>query len=143
MSGLYLLVALFFVPTNSYVYATNASENCFLTSKWHMIVTSNLPSDVKIFLQGDDMEQNLVLSFGNGYGWYFCDSGRAYTGKFTWGSKNTTLDLYNKHINKICYHYRFVMGTQHCYWLIRSEGFYVSRRNSPFPNSDWHFEYKW
>ncbi|MFS8004329.1 putative plant self-incompatibility S1 [Helianthus anomalus] len=143
MSSLLFVVALFFTPTISYGYASNSSENCILTPKWHMIVTNDLPDNINLFVHGDDMEQNVVLSFEKAYGWYFCQLGRVYTGQVTWGSKNITLDLYDNHIKNFCFHYKFLIGTQHCYWLVRSEGFYVSKHNSPFPSSNWHFERGW
>ncbi|KAL8245225.1 hypothetical protein R6Q59_011483 [Mikania micrantha] len=144
-TSLFLIVTLFFIPTvisYDFITTTASSENCFVTLKWHMIVTSNIPDEIKLYIKGEEMDKDIYLSFGQAYGWYFCQHNH-FTSQITWGSKNVTMDLYNKHIKNLCFRYVFPLGTIHCYWLIRPEGFYVSRHNSPFPNSNWRFQRGW
>lgn len=143
MCRLFLVVVLFFIPTISYGrHTTSSSQNCVLTLPWHMIVTSDFGDDFELYIEGEDLHQNLHFSFGDDFGWDFCQHNH-YTGEFTSGSKNVTLDLYNKHIKNLCFRYVFPLGTIHCYWLVRSEGFYVGRHNLPFPNSNWKFQRGW
>lgn len=141
MLRLFVIVTLFFLPTFPFAYSINSSTNCILTYRWHVSVTSDLPDDMIIFVHGPDYHQKISLSFRESMSWYFCQLGRVYYGEVTWGSKNTTVVLYNDHIKRFCGRFKF--GIQHCYWLITTDGFYVSRHNSPFPNSDWHFEAPW
>lgn len=65
-----------------------------------MIVTSDLSDDIKLHIIGTNMDQNIYLSFGNSYGWYFCQDDR-YTSEITRGLMNVMLDLYDKHIKNL------------------------------------------
>lgn len=144
MSNFIFIIALVFFPTFSFARTTDSSANCLLVPEWHMFVTNDIPNDIGLYVHGYGVDLRSNLSFGQTYDWHFCPNVHEwYDGEFTWGSKNVTLKLYDKHIEKLCYRYKFLLGTQHCYWLATPEGLYVSRHNSPFPSSHWHFEKPW
>lgn len=144
MRSLFFIVTLLFISSFSFAKTTNSSANCLMSPEWHIFVTSNMPDDIQVHVYAYGRDERRTLNFGETYDWYFCPTVQKWwNGDFAWGSTNVDLSLYSKHIQRICYHYKPIFGTQHCYWLARPEGFYVSRHNSPFPNSDWHFERSW
>ncbi|GKA43198.1 plant self-incompatibility S1 [Tanacetum coccineum] len=81
------------------------------------------------------------------FDWHFCPAdvgvGSVWTGEFIWASKYLKVDVYSKRIARICYKYKLVFGTQRCYWSVRSDALYASRKNSSFPGTDWHYVYEW
>jgi len=96
---------------------------------------------MNLHFHGNHDDRTVNISPGQGFDWSFCKTGNQhYYGDFNWGSKSASLALFDKHIDGICF--RFKIGTRHCYWLVRTEGFYVSRSNSTFPGS-WRFQGSW
>lgn len=109
-----------------------------------VVVNVHLNDDVRILWCGDHSGDQNDLSYGQYCTWDFCAfSGIVYNGDFTWGSINKTVEVFNKHIGNVCYHYIPILGTVRCYWLVREEGFYVSRYNKSFPDSEWKFQSPW
>lgn len=143
MPSLYRVITIFFFLTMSSARPLNSSENCFLVNRWHIFVTSNLPDNMNLHFHGSqNSDKTVVLSSGQAFDWSFCKTGnQQYFGDFNWGSRSVSLTLFDNHVNRICN--RFKVGTRHCYWLVNTGGFFVSRTNPPFPNDEWHFERSW
>ena len=150
----FVIAILFFIPTFSCANLFDSSKSeCFPTYQWHEFVTNDLQDVLnvtRIYVTDESHHPpyfDYAANPGETMDWHFC---RPYIGKskvrkgeFIWGSKNINVDLFNKQISKICYKYKPILATQHCYWSIRPDAFYVSRKNSPFPGPDWHNVYPW
>ncbi|KAJ9555258.1 hypothetical protein OSB04_009872 [Centaurea solstitialis] len=133
MPNIFIVLFLFFIPTFSLDYPLN----CFLEPQWHMFVTCDLPQQLQFSITDTNTENDVTLSFGQTYDWYFCPDGK-YIGDFKWGSKHQNVELFRSDdYDNVCHRFKF--GTIHCYWLVTPDGFYVSKHNVPYPNSDWHF----
>ncbi|KAJ9555259.1 hypothetical protein OSB04_009873 [Centaurea solstitialis] len=134
MPNIFIVLFLFFIPTFSLDYPLN----CFLEPQWHMFVTCDLPQQLQFSITDTNTEKDVTLSFGQTYDWYFCPDGK-YIGDFKWGSKHQNVELFRSDdYDNVCHRFKF--GTIHCYWLVTPDGFYVSKHNVPYPNSDWHFD---
>jgi hypothetical protein len=125
---------------------------CVLTHNWHLFVTNDMPDEFMVTIQNNERNpscSDCPFPPGRVYDWYFCPPPPFYrnvwVGDFTWGSKKIRVDLFNKHISNICYRFKPLFPTIHCYWSVRPDGFYVSRKNSSFPGSgsDWHYINPW
>ncbi|PWA96777.1 plant self-incompatibility S1 [Artemisia annua] len=106
--------------------------------KWHIIVTSDMPdNDVIVHVKSGDEDRGIhTIPFNGTFDWTFCErfDGRSlYFADFSCGSKVQSLHLFDDPIRHICYEQKIVTRTQHCYWSVRPDGFFVSRR----PNGDW------
>ncbi|KAI3707049.1 hypothetical protein L6452_25226 [Arctium lappa] len=146
MRGLLAIIFLFVIPTFSITSATIPSIKlaCILVPKWHIVIINNISEGVILHLKSrnDDLGNHTLPNNGS-YDWEFCDTGQTvYSGEFRWGSKDQTLNLYDTHAWETCKNGKF-FGTQHCYWLVRPEGFYIGKENTPFPNEGWHLEKSW
>lgn len=82
------------------------------------------------------------LSPGIAFDWYFCPGSSRYYGDFTWGSKQKTVSLYSSHIIRFCGH-KFLSGTEHCYWLVKADGFYVAKKDLAIDDLNWSYESSW
>lgn len=72
----------------------------------------------------------------------FCEKfvGTHFHGYFSWGEKHQDLALADFKILENCrnkYH-----GAENCYWLVMTDGFYVSAYNKPFPDG-WNKKKSW
>ncbi|KAK9052570.1 hypothetical protein SSX86_029199 [Deinandra increscens subsp. villosa] len=118
---------------------------CFITGKWDLFVMSNITDNIVAHIKsGDDDLGNHTIPFNGNYNWSFCDrlDGRTlFYGYFWWGSKSQSLALFDNKIREPCSLPK--EGTQHCYWLVRPDGFYVSPYNSTFSEFTWKLKKKW
>ncbi|MFS8003629.1 putative plant self-incompatibility S1 [Helianthus anomalus] len=144
MPNLLVIGVLVFIST----FSCANSLWCFGTPDWHMFVINGMPNDVieaHIYDTYDDHPKcdHCKLSPEQVFDWYFCPVDSLYHGNFTWGTKSRSVELYGKHISNVCFHYKFFLGTQHCYWLVKPEGFYVSRHNLSHSDPNWRYEGPW
>ncbi|KAI3714049.1 hypothetical protein L1987_72639 [Smallanthus sonchifolius] len=118
---------------------------CRITSQWDIFVMSNITDNIVVHIKsGDDDLGNHTIPFNGNYQWSFCDNyfGRTlFYGYFWWGSKYQSLALFDDEIRGPCY--RSKGGTQHCYWLVRPDGFFVSGYNRTFSDTNWTFKKHW
>ncbi|KAM0059113.1 putative plant self-incompatibility S1 [Helianthus debilis subsp. tardiflorus] len=124
---------------------TYVTHVCFLTAKWNLYVISNIEDDIVAHIKsGDDDLGNHTIPFNGNYNWSFCDriDGRTlFYGYFWWGSKFTSLALFDDELRGPCALNK--ESGQHCYWLVRPGGFYVSAYNRTFANNYWTFKKHW
>lgn len=132
---IYSLVAFsFFYPTFS----------CFIAKHWMIHITNNILDDITISVKSGDTDLgNHTIPFNNKYEWSFCnriDGRTLYVGSFSWRSLFKSFELFNNDISRFCHTH----GARHenCYWLVRADGFWISRRNLPFPDS-WNIMRTW
>lgn len=148
MRSLLVIFLFFFISTFSCAKSLNsAPANCFFSPEWHIFVINGLPDNAigaHVYdSKGKPECDHCMLAPDEVLDWYFCPRGTTYYGDFTWGKFNKTMTLFSKHISNICFHYKFVLGTQHCYWLVRPHGFYVSRFNLSYTDSNWIYQGPW
>ncbi|PWA95204.1 plant self-incompatibility S1 [Artemisia annua] len=122
-----------FILTCTFASLTHA---CVFTNKWHIFVMSDMPDNDLIahVKSGDDDLGIHTIAFRGTYHWSFCQrfDGRTLFYAYFWcGSKFRSLALFDKHIRKVCD--RNKEGTQYCYWLVRPDGFFASKR----PDGGW------
>ncbi|CAI9259297.1 unnamed protein product [Lactuca saligna] len=129
--------------SNGYTYAMSIDSPCIILTRWHMFIVNGINENVALHLRSkDDDLGNHTLPYNGSYDWSFCDTGRTlFWSEIWWGSKYQNLNVFDANTWKMCDKGKF--GTQHCYWLIRPEGFYMGRFNDPFPSGSWHFEKPW
>lgn len=117
---------LFIVAVLTFSIASTALS-CF-TPQWDIFVISAIPNNIVVHIKsGDDDLGNHTIPFNENYTWSFCDrfvGQTVFYSYFWWGSRFKSLDLFNKNIEHICFLYN--MHNQHCYWLVKPDGFYVS-----------------
>ena len=122
----FVIAILFFIPTFSCANSFDSSNGkCFPTYNWHLFVTNDLPDVLnvtRIYITDESYEPpyfDYAANPGETMDWDFCrpyiGKSKLWKGKFILGSKNINVDLFNKHISQICYKYKFILGTQHCY----------------------------
>ena len=130
-SGNRFIFFLLFVSTLCFV---TLSSNCVLVQQWTVFVTNNVSDDIVIHVTGDKDLGNQTIPSGGVYQWTFCQKviGTRYDGHFWWGSRYQTLALVDRELIMRC-RTKFA-GHDHCYWLVESDGFYVSARNNTFPD---------
>ncbi|KAK9052569.1 hypothetical protein SSX86_029198 [Deinandra increscens subsp. villosa] len=123
---------------------TSITHACF-TAKWHIFVTNDINDDIVAHIKsGDDDLGNHTIPFNGNYNWSFCnrfDGRTLFYAYFWWGSRYQSLDLFNSDIEDICA--VKILGTQNCYWLVRSNGFFVSAYNRTFSDRDWKLKKTW
>ncbi|GKD65711.1 plant self-incompatibility S1 [Tanacetum coccineum] len=121
----------------------SAKLPCFLLPKWHMFVINDISEDIVVHVRsrrGADLG-NQTIHYNGIYDWTFCDTGQSlFTGEFWWASKYQSLNLFDTQAWKVCNNGK--LGTQHCYWLVRSDGFYIGTQNVPFPGG-WQLKKPW
>ncbi|KAL8267276.1 hypothetical protein R6Q59_004620 [Mikania micrantha] len=118
---------------------------CLITSKWDVFIMSSITDDIIAHIKsGDDDLGNHTIPFNGNYIWSFCDRFDGHTlfyGYFWWGSKSQSLALFDDKLRKPCYQQK--RSTQHCYWLVRPDGFFVSAYNRSFSDDNWEFKKAW
>lgn len=109
-----------------------------------MFVTNDISEDITVHVTSRrDDRGNITLPFQATYDWDFCETGQiVYAGQFWWGSKGQIMNLYDTEAWEACNNHKLWV-TQHCYWLVRPEGFYIGRENVPFPSENWQFKKPW
>lgn len=117
-----------FVLTCTFTPLTRAI--CLL-GKWHIIVTNDISgNDVIIHVKSGDEDRGIqTIPFHGTFDWTFCERinrGSLYFASFSSGSKSQTLNLFDEPVRHICAQPK--PGTQHCYWSVRPDGFFVSHR---------------
>ncbi|MFS7905259.1 putative plant self-incompatibility S1 [Helianthus anomalus] len=147
MANFLAIVLLFLISAFSCADSTNSSsQNCILTPDWHMFVINGLSNEVIIAHIRDEYGrpqcEHCPMSPGVSFSWYFCPFGEWYYGDFTRGSTQKTVQLYSKHIQNFCGH-KFLLGTEHCYWLVKPDGFYVAKKNLSISDPNWSYESPW
>ncbi|KAI3790676.1 hypothetical protein L2E82_03899 [Cichorium intybus] len=117
---------LFIFSISIYLIASVALS-CVFTSKWDVFVISAISDDIVVHIKsGDDDLGNHTIPFVGNYNWSFCENVRGNTlfyGYFWWGSRFQSLDLFDKSIEKKC---SLNVTTEHCYWFVKPDGFYVN-----------------
>lgn len=116
---------------------STAKGNCWFSTKWTVYITNGMSNDITTHVKSkDDDLGSHVISPGGNYRWRFCErfDGRTlYWAGFSWGAEHTSFTVFDKRIARLC-----TVGdpndVQPCYWLVRTDGFYLSANNSAFPN---------
>ncbi|KAL8244531.1 hypothetical protein R6Q59_010789 [Mikania micrantha] len=123
----------------------STTQACFITSQWDMFVTNSITDNIVAHVKSrDDDLGNHTIPFNGNYNWSFCDMFDGHTlfyGYFWWGSKFLSLALFDDNIRGLCTLPKG--GSQHCYWLVRPEGFYVSASNRVSSELNWVFVKNW
>ena len=92
-------------------------------------------NNVIVHVKSGDEDRGIhTIPFNGTFDWSFCDNffrTALYFADFWCGSKTQSLHLFDDPIAKICYVEK--PGTDHCYWSVRPDGFFVSHR----PDGDW------
>ncbi|KAF5754414.1 putative plant self-incompatibility S1 [Helianthus annuus] len=112
---------------------TSVTHACFLTSKWNLYVMNNIEDedDIVVHIKSGDDDLGLMAIF---YGHIL------FYGYFWWGSKFTSLALFDDELRGPCALNK--ESGQHCYWLVRKDGFFVSAYNRTFADH-WTFKKHW
>ncbi|PWA78013.1 plant self-incompatibility S1 [Artemisia annua] len=85
---------------------------------------------------------NHTIPYNGIYDWTFCDTGQNdFTSEFWWASKYKTFNVFDAQAWSVCKTGKF-FGTEHCYWLVRADGFYIGKENVPFPGG-WQLKETW
>lgn len=116
---------LFIFAISIYLIASVALS-CVFTSKWDILVKSAIPDDIVVHIKsGDDDLGNHTIPFVGNYSWSFCENfggNTLFYGYFWWGSRFQSLALFDNTISNICF---LNVTIEHCYWIVRPDGFYV------------------
>lgn len=133
---------IFLILTSSFSVITNA---CFFTTKWKIYVINGIPETIttRVRSKDDDLGKHVIPS-NDYYHWSFCerfDRTTRFDGEFWWGQKYQCLKVFYKVARWKCD--RFHFGVESCFWLVRSDGFYISALNISFPDPLWTFVKSW
>ncbi|KAL8216666.1 hypothetical protein R6Q57_023503 [Mikania cordata] len=96
MHGLYVIILLFFTSIFSFAPTINSSsQNCILSSDWHMFITNGIPNDAivaNVRNENDSFQKcpYCRISPGAFIDWYFCPFADLFS-DFTWNSTQKTL----------------------------------------------------
>ncbi|CAI9275455.1 unnamed protein product [Lactuca saligna] len=131
------LILAFSIPS-----ITNA---CFFTPEWKIYIINGTPDNIIMHVRSkdDDLGKHNVPSNGY-YDWSFCDrfdGTTTFDAEFWWGQTYDCLEVFSKLARRKCD--RFGFRVQYCYWLLRSDGFYISPLNVSFPDPLWVFTKPW
>ncbi|KAL4569908.1 hypothetical protein LXL04_025555 [Taraxacum kok-saghyz] len=135
-----LLICL--ILASSFSSITNA---CFFTTKWKVYIINSTPDNIitRVRSKDDDLGRHLVPPNGY-YHWSFCDRfdrTTTFDGAFWWGQDYDCLEVFAELARSKCN--RFGSRVESCFWILRSEGFYISPLNISFPDPLWMFVKPW
>ncbi|MFS8008042.1 putative plant self-incompatibility S1 [Helianthus anomalus] len=113
---------------------TTTSACPFYKTNWTVYITNQVPDNIVVHIKSTDHDLgNYTIAPTHVHSLTFCQKvvGTHFHGYFWWGSKYQSLALMDAEIIKKC-RKRFA-GNEYCYWLVRTDGFYLSASNQPFP----------
>ena len=92
----------------------------------------NTPSPLRFRCQSKDEDLGThTLSSGQEFSWKFTynylNRSTLYFCHFYWGDMDKSFDVYNYHLEVICYGF----FSRHCDWIAKPDGFYLGRDNNP------------
>ncbi|KAL4581347.1 hypothetical protein LXL04_017561 [Taraxacum kok-saghyz] len=136
--GLFFFV---FLTSISYL-VTVTSHRCWYT-KWLVTITNGVKDTIDVHIKSTDHDiGHYMIPFKKKFSWKFCSKliGTHWTGYFLWGSKHAALALMDKEIEARCHNVS--KADQSCFWLVMSDGFYLSYDNATFP-AGWRKKKSW
>ncbi|XAR48894.1 hypothetical protein NMG60_11031874, partial [Bertholletia excelsa] len=109
-------------------------DSNFFLERADVHVINRLPSQLKIHCRSKDNDLGeRALNKDQEFSWKFKTNifgTTLYWCNFTWGAKFTSFDVFNKTVKPGC---QDNIGIKmHCYWEVRSDGFYFSRNNKDY-----------
>lgn len=124
------------------------TNSCFFTPQWKMYIINGTPDNIIMHVRSkdDDLGKHNVTSNGY-YHWSFCDrldSTTTFDAEFWWGQSYDCLEVFAKLARRTCDRFGGIgFRVVYCYWLLRSDGFFISPVNVSFPNPSWAFVKPW
>lgn len=113
-------------------------------TRFRMYLTNVVEDNVVVNISGrnGDYQGKLTLAFNEEFDWIIRARVKTiYNGEFWWGSKYASVSIFNYNIFHKCFNGN-IFVVQRCYWLVRSDGLYVSKHNRTFPD-DWDKKAAW
>ena len=104
----------------------------------HNAIEENI--SLHVYKRGGDDYGRVTLGFNEEFNWkYGVGIGTQVVGEFWWGEKYTHISVYNGYVFALCFNAK-IFSTQHCYWKIQSDGFWISQYNRTGPKywNHWH-----
>lgn len=114
--------------------------------KWRNHIINGIEENVVINVHAKNRNEsdfgNKTLVFNEDFNWKFgAYSNTYYMMEIWWNSKYEIFGVYDHHVVSKCFNGN-VFVVQKCFWLIRPDGFYLSKENNPFPDK-WDFKKPW
>ncbi|MFS7952817.1 putative plant self-incompatibility S1 [Helianthus anomalus] len=118
----------------------------FLTKHWSVYMYNGIPdSQIDVHVRsGDDDLGHHNITFDLGYKFSFCESilqNTLFVGDFSDNSRSTHFHVFHKEIGDIigC----LIGGDADVYWLLKEEGYYLSKELSNINDPAWMFRGNW
>ena len=134
-------------PLNAYPIESSSNDTvdkvCFL-SYWCIFIYNDINHPITVHIQSkDDDLGNRTVIFKDYTKWYFCKkAGTLFYAHFYWNSRTAFFDVYDVQTAEDYCEDINPFKRQNCYWLVREDGFYLSRHYKPFPR-DWYKLHDW
>ncbi|CAH1429542.1 unnamed protein product [Lactuca virosa] len=157
MKCLFFLLFYIVITTNALSTATTiespmespipdtSDKVCWLGS-WSVYIYDAIKDPITVHIQSkEDDLGNRTVAFNDYTNWKFCLSSGGRTrfyAHFYWNSRTAFFDVYD---NDMAFTYCTDNNTfkqQKCFWLVRDDGFYISRHYNPFPGG-WTKLHEW
>ncbi|PWA40716.1 plant self-incompatibility S1 [Artemisia annua] len=133
-----IISALFILTTLSFNIAFEPNDFTQFRTWIHNAMEENI--SLHVYQEGRDDYGRATLGFQEKFTWKCgVHFGTHVVGEFWWGEKYTHISVYNGDVFKLCFDGN-IFSTQHCYWKVQSDGFYISRYNRTDPKywNRWH-----
>lgn len=111
-------------------------KSCFL-SYWNVFIYNEINDPITLHIELEDNDLgNRTVSFNTYTHWSFCLGVTLKTrfyAHFYWKSRTAFFDVYDHDTAKRYCENSNLFKEQRCFWLVRDDGFYISRNHHPFP----------
>ena len=137
-----IIGALFILTTLSFGATERPNDFTHFRTWIHNAIEENISVHVYKSKKGGGDYGRATLGFNEEFTWKCgVDFGTQVVGEFWWGEKYTRISVYNGDVFGLCYDGK-VFSTQHCYWKVQSDGFYLSQFNRTDPMY-WQRRHTW
>ncbi|PWA44687.1 plant self-incompatibility S1 [Artemisia annua] len=142
----FIMCALFILATLSCGFGQRSNN---FTQLRMFIMTSGIKEGISFHVY-EKVKDKIVKDYGNHtlgineeFDWKFWIGIGEYVRGDFWlaDKKNATISVFNFDVWKHCYNGN-LFKTQHCYWKVHPDGFYLSKHNNTFPEG-WVFKHPW
>ncbi|KAI3524116.1 hypothetical protein L1887_02768 [Cichorium endivia] len=104
---------------------------------WKVHIYDAMKDPITIHVQSkEDDLGNRTIAFNGSTSWKFCLSSYGRTrfyAHFYWKSRTAFFDVYDYDTASTYCASSNTFKQQNCFWLVRDDGFYISRHYNPFP----------
>ncbi|KAJ0520171.1 putative plant self-incompatibility S1 [Helianthus annuus] len=132
--------SLFLVLFICFLITPSHSDTCAFTKNWSIYIYNGIQdSTMNVHVKSADDDLGLYsLAYEEGFKFDFCESilgNTLYTGDFNYDARSVAFHVFDKEIeNTIGCKYG---GHANVYWLLKQDGYYLSRENKPFNDPVW------